>query len=251
MVNESAPDPHILDIIQNTIASKAWYSLSPTGGYNWPASVGNMTESLQSELKWDQPDLFTTVRQALENAFTPDCLTRIGQELFIDKLSALARSHGNELLVWTVGDVGWQTNKAERTGIFAHGVTRENFRSTEDDKRAGLLDILRDIRAQKPDTGTIHVYVLDDKEENILVIRSMEKDAAGLNIVLHDFYVKDGVKGATPADAYMLLETELEHLGDNVAIVSDFDGVLANTDKALKEQGARNIYHAFVTSQAT
>ncbi len=248
MVIEVAPKPHALRIIQETIAAKAWYGLTPAGGFNWPASVGNMTESLRSELSWDRPDLFETVREALETACTPDCLMRAGEEPFVAKLTTLARTHGNELIVWTVGDVGWQTNKAERTGIFDLGVPRENFRCMTENKREGLLTILQELRAQKPRDTALHAYVLDDKEDHIHDIRSLVSSVAALNIELHDFYVKDGVQGATPRDAYAFLKKELSRLDDNVVIISDYDGVLANTDKALKGKGAQNIYHAYISS---
>lgn len=248
MVLEVSPKPHALRIIQDTIATKAWYGLTPGGGFNWPASVGKMTESLQGALSWDRPDLFETVREALETAFTPDCLMRVGEEPFVTKLVTLAHAHGSELIVWTVGDVGWQENKAVRTGIFTRGVARENFRCMMENKRDGLLSILQEIRAQKPTDMRIHVYVLDDKEDHIHEVRSLAADANALNIELHDFYVKDGVLGATPRDAYVFLQKELSHLDDNVVIVSDYDGVIANTDRALKERGAQNIYQAYVSS---
>jgi hypothetical protein len=248
MVEESAPDPHVLHIIQSTIATKAWYGLTDSGGFNWPASVGKMTEGLRSGLSWDKPDLFETVRQALETAFTPDCLTRVGGEPFVARLAALAHAHGNDLIVWTVGDVGWQKKKAENTGIFTLGVTRENFRCTSENKRAGLLDILQGIREHKPTEAALHTYVLDDKQESVRDIRSLTQEAAVLNVTLHDFHVKLDEHGAGPSDAYAYLTDKLAGSGDSVWIISDFDGVIANTDEALKERGARNIYNAYVHS---
>lgn len=247
MAEESAPDPHILHIIQNTIASKAWYGLTDTGGFNWPASVGKMTEGLRSELSWNRPDLFETVRQALETAFTPDCLTRVWGEPFVARLAALAEAHGNDLIVWTVGDVGWQQKKAENTGIFTLGVSPENFRCTAENKQAELLTILQGIRAHKPTEAAIHTYVLDDKEESIRDIRSLTQEAAVLNITLHNFHVKLDVHGAGPSDAYTYLTDKLAGSGDTVCIISDFDGVIANTDDVLKNRGAQNIYNAYVS----
>jgi hypothetical protein len=94
--------------------------------------------------------------------------------------------------------------------------------------------------------AVIHAYVLDDKQESIQDIRSLTEEASALNITLHNFHVKLDVHGAGPSDAYAYLRQELAGLGNNVCIISDFDGVIANTDDVLKNRGAQNIYNAYV-----
>ena len=232
MQSQEQGDRQVFNQIQSIIATKAWYGLSPTGAFNWTESVGNMTEIFRKELGWDRPDLFTIVRDALESAFTPDCLTRVGDTPFIAKVAELM-----PVYVWTVGDVGWQNYKAKITGLFTHGVDPARFHSTPDNKLGGLRTILQDIHAGQ-------VFVMDDKTENISHVRSLAPELAAQNMELHDFLVKLGTPPASPAAAYRYLRTHAQSNLNPIAIL-DFDGVIADTDTALKVRGAQNIYNAF------
>ena len=232
-----APDKQTLNRVKEIIGSKAWYGLDPeTGAFNWSISINQIAEMLGFEDR--EPD----VRTAFESGFTPDTLSQVtvpledGRSKQISLIEAVAERN-IEHFIWTVGDVSWQKTKMKLTGA-ADLIDEEHFVCLPLNKLAELKTILHKLQARKR-SQPMHVIVVDDKPANTEAAKKASQEyesssANGPTFTIGDYTMKlNDPKADAQAFYKFLVAYQEQHPDEEVVVILDFDGVVANTDQAL------------------
>ena len=239
------PEPEIipreislLSQIQEILRNKYWYSAKSDGSFDWHASTEELAKGLQEVLGWGDRD---KIGEAIESSFTPQSLTQIKSDPSKSFISALKET-GTEIFIWTVGDCDWQGTKFEKCGL-EEFVDENHYDCVVRNKQQSLLRILRQIKETEENEKPTHVYVVDNKPENLAEAMKLEKKAINLGINLHNYHLKLKDTSADPTTCYRYLEQRIQEHGQQgrVIIILDLDGVVIDTDRTILEVASHRI----------
>ena len=228
-----------IEKIRQIIKSKTWYGLDQeTGAFNWQASLENISSALNIT-----PE---NVRNAIVNAYTPDCLTKIpaisseGEQIEIPLLEGLQKLK-LRTIVWTVGDIAWQKEKFIRSTANSYVNEPDYFCSTTN-KFLELREILNSL-TDKPNTrGKRHVLIVDDKAGNIDAAMKFSQEYEDQGLILHNYHLKLRDDKADASAFYRHVEKMKQDLGDSeLTLILDFDGVIADSDSVLFGPACENL----------
>ncbi len=244
MTLELEQGSQLLSRIQGIFRNKkTWYSDAPEGGFDWKQSVQKVATQLRGEIGWGDASQVPT---AIENAFSPESLTRVeGEhpEPLIARAHELVKQYNGDLYVWTVGDPEWQRTKFQRCGIGEY-VDEAHYLRSSAGKGNRLRELLAELSLATGNDRTTFVYVVDDKPENLAAVMQMAGEFRNSGVQLGNYHMKldDPLADATACFQYLAerMKTHAE-AGEKPVLVFDQDGVLTDTDRTLFEVASRNI----------
>ena len=206
------------------IAKKSWYGLDKeTGAFNWELSLERLSEALGLESKKE------AVRNVIEESFSPACLSQVEvidpntEEKIKRPLIEILIEEGYSITVWTEGDETWQRRKMELVGL---SDLEKKDKIKVESSPANKLNTLR--RILKEDNQHSVRIVVDDKRRIIDSVAAMQNGYK--NLLPFHFKLKD--PQADAAAFYHWLKG-LRFSPNNVHLILDFDGVIADTDGVL------------------
>ncbi len=213
--------------IRQIIKDKAWYGYNPeTQAFDWGKSLQALSESLD----FIDPQ---TLGLVIESCYTPNCLTQVTivdpqtEEKRTQPLIRALVENGFQITVWTVGDSQWQRRKFELAGLtYLENQGSITFNCSSRDK----INTLKEILDNKPDDNFI---VVDDKRETIDQVASIQSQYKNL---IFQYHMKLNDPQANPNSFFNWLRRETTNLGltsQQVHLILDFDGVIADTDNVL------------------
>ena len=232
----TSPNKH-LSHVREVIRQKAWYGLNPeTGLFNWDLSIRNISDTLGLSSREPQ------VKEAFASAFTPNCLTKVQIKLADGSLSEQSlieavKKLGIEQFIWTVGDSEWQLEKYKRSGA-SQIIESDHYQYVPENKLFQLRTMLSDLKARKRGKN-MHVLVADDKDKHTNEVKAMirefeEKPEGGPSFTIGDYFFNLDDENANAQAFYNFVQKyQEENRDDEVVIIFDFDGVVADTDGVL------------------
>jgi len=226
-MNEHLDPVQLVGQIKHLIKSKDWYSLTESSRFVWAESVRLMAEMIGQEIGPIEPE---EIQQIIEDSFTPDALSMVGSEYFIDLLLEI----DPELVLWSEGDLSWQAVKASKTGLTdRQGIRVELLAKNKGNK---LKDIILSLVDESEEE--VCVVVIDDKEENLNSASGLRDQVLDSGITIKTYPLDLGDVQANP-EACMIFLSEMKE--KNIRLVVDMDGVLVNTDHVLSELVAQEL----------
>ena len=224
--------PFTRDGVLGVIRSKAWYGLDPTtGAFNWQMSVNNIGQ----ELGLDP----SSVNSAIARAFTPNCLSRVS--ITNKPLLASLQDIGVHPHAWTVGDEDWQRTKFVNSGAIKY-VDDAHYHSVELNKIKELRKIVDSLITQNVRT----IVVADDKESNIVDVKQLALEYRNRSVLIMDYLMKLS-NPLADATAFYVWFKQLMHDRSNeqIGLILDYDGVIADTDGVLFGPAVDNLWGLF------
>jgi hypothetical protein len=220
-MNEHLDSAQLVGQIKHLIKSKDWYSLTESSRFVWEKSVKVMAEMISKEIGPIEPG---EIQRIIENSFTPDALSMVGQEYFVDLLLEI----DPELILWSEGDLSWQAIKASRTGLTdRQGIRVELFAKNKGNK---LKDIILSLVDEFDEE--VCVVVIDDKENNLTHALSLRDQFSDMGVTIRTYHLNLRNAQAN-LEACMSFLSEMRE--KNIRLIVDMDGVLVNTDRVLSD----------------
>lgn len=223
-----------LNFVKEQIQKKAWYGLDPqTGAFNWQDSVNNLASAFS--LTPEQ------VNKAVSDAYTPDCLTKVkdGVPLLQAVIDLSLTPY-----IWTVGDPDWQKTKFERSGADKF-IDPKHYYCSPYNKIEPLKRIVKKILKNKPQNPH-RIIVVDDKPENLDLAMQLSDQFKDPNLHMGNYHMKLSDPQADTEAFYEWLKKELEQSDENISLILDFDGVVADTNAVLFGPASVNIARLIV-----
>jgi len=235
--NSSSQISRVKDVITN----KGWYGYNDqNGGFNWPKSVGAIAGALSLDP--------IKVEEAITSAYTPMCLSQVelegenGETSSISLLKAL-QNKGVSPHIWTVGDLSWQEKKFNRSGA-EHYVDKSHYHCSSSDKLKDL-EVIIDAQVNSQDKPVKKRFiVVDDKEANIRDIKGLVSQYLERGVSLGNYHMKLNEPQADATAFYKWFLLQLKSAQDEneeLVLILDFDGVVANTDAVLFGPAVENL----------
>ena len=228
-IETSITKDFVLQIIQN----KAWYGFNPeTHAFNWQASLENIAASLNLNPQ--------EVNQTITQAFTPDCLSQVIRK-DNSSVSLLEATLEIGLMphLWTVGDKDWQMEKFLRSGA-ANLIAKDHYHCSLDNKTQALEGIIKTLTQE----GRDHIVVVDDKDTSLQSVKKLAQEYKARKVTIFDYLMKLSNPQADPTAFFDWLQGLRQKVTNNqIGLIFDFDGVVANTDQVLFGQAVDNLYN--------
>ncbi|NCO88602.1 hypothetical protein AUK04_04705 [Candidatus Roizmanbacteria bacterium CG2_30_33_16] len=226
-IPKQTPRDYVLNIMQ----SKAWYGFNPINhAFNWKTSVDTIAASLDIDPR--------KTAEVITLAFTPECLSRVttknGEQ--IPLLQAVINM-GITPDIWTVGDPIWQKTKFKKSGAFflyPRSERKNRFHCSKKNKHKALDKIIQGLIEQ----GKKQIIVVDDKLNNV---ENLEAKYTAKEQSVIGWYMKLNDPQADATAFYNWLQ-EQSFNPNEVGLVFDFDGVVADTDGVLFGPATDNLW---------
>lgn len=220
------------DYVLGIMRSKVWYRFNPiNNAFDWEISVKAIADSLGIKPK--------ATARAITDAFTPNCLVKVAikdRDEPVPLLQAVI-DMGITPEIWTVGDPRWQKTKFKRSGassIYPPEVNK-HFHCSGENKQKALDNIIKRLIRQ----GKKQIIVVDDKFENVEELSSICA-AKGQSVI--GWFMKLGDPQADATAFYKWLQEQSFNPND-MGLIFDFDGVVADTDGVLFGPATDNLLH--------
>lgn len=217
--------------VHTIMRDKAWYGFDPhTGAFNWPATINNLAHELR--LNSEQ------VYSAIADAFTPQCLSQVlltnddGTDGENIPLLEMLRRSGVQTHIWTVGDPDWQRAKFINSGA-AQYIKEDNYHCSPSNKLQDLEVIVKKLGVPGRKRRFI---VVDDKESNVQSVKQIAQRLKENEREIVDYHMKlnEGEANATAFYRWLQVQIqEAESVDEEIVLILDFDGVVADTDGVL------------------
>lgn len=220
-MNEHLDPAQLIGQIKHLIKSKDWYSLTESSRFVWEESVRLMAEMISQEIGPIKPE---EIQQIIEDSFTPDALSMVGSEYFVDRLLEI----DPELVLWSEGDLSWQAAKASKTSLTdRQGIRIELLAKNKGSKLRDIILSLADESGEE-----VSVVVIDDKENNLAYASGLQDQVLDNGITISTYQLNLQDIQSNP-EACMVFLSDMKE--KNIRLVVDMDGVLVNTDYILSE----------------